>query len=395
MSSHWKPVEANLAEKLNDFVLSDIGDNTKAICTKPKIKCAVKPVTPAIFHSSTYEIDSIDGYLKIIQEDGYLYSRLGNPTCQAVEATMSVLEGAYGSLTFNTGMAAVSSVLFSILKSGDHVICQNPVYSGTYKLLTTYFRRLNVSVTFVGAGSPVEEWASHIKPETKLLFGETLCNPDLSILDLKAFGQLGKEKEILTVVDATFTSPILLKPLKYGIDIVIHSATKYLGGHSDLLAGIASTINQELWSELQLTRSEFGTCLSPHDASLLLRSLTTLPLRMKQHSSNAMSVAKYLESRKDKISAVYYPGLESNEGHQIAKEQMENGYSGMIAFEMKNGLEAARSLVESVKVISLGVSLGGVDSLISHPATMTHGPMIMNDEERKKARVTPGLIRLR
>ncbi|CAD5123162.1 DgyrCDS11532 [Dimorphilus gyrociliatus] len=394
MSSHWTPIEADLADKLRDFKLSQIGENTKAICTKPKLKSVVKPVVPAICHSSTFEIESVEDYLKILKEDGYIYSRLGNPTCQAVEATVSALEEAYGSLTFNTGMAAISSILISILKSGDHVICQNPVYSGTYKFLSTYLSRLNVTTTYIPAGSPIEVWAAEIKPETKVLYGETPCNPDMAVLDLKRFGELGKKHQIITIIDSTFASPTITKPLNYGIDIVVHSATKYMGGHSDLMGGVAATNSQALWSELQITRSELGSNLSPHEAALLLRGLKTLPIRMKRHSDNALSIARYLESRKDKISRVFYPGLQSHPGHEIAKQQMKDGYGGMVSFEMKNGLEGARAMVESLKVINLGVSLGGVDSLISHPASMTHGPMIMDDEERKKARITSGLIRL-
>ncbi|CAD5124436.1 DgyrCDS12719 [Dimorphilus gyrociliatus] len=394
MSSKWKPATSDLSDRLLGIQLSDIGDSTKVISSKLKSSTrAVEPIIQPIYHSAIYKISSVDDYLKILEEDGFIYGRLCNPSCQAVEVSLASLEDAYGSLTFSSGMGAISTIFLECLKANDHIVCQYPLYSGTFEVLKKLMAQFNVSVSWLNSDSDMQDWEAAIKPNTVMLYGETPCNPIMSILDLIEFAALGKKRGILTVVDATFGSPVLFKPLNYGIDIVLHSATKYIGGHSDVIAGVLSTRNEKLWSRLLIARSLYGTILSPHEASLLLRGLKTLPLRMKKHTENAREIAEYLDSRKDKVSNVLYPGLRSHAGHKIIQQQMPNGCGGMMSFEMKDGLDAAVRFIESVRVIHLGVSLGGVESLMCHPATMTHGPMLMNDEERERAFVTPGLIR--
>jgi len=406
MSKHWFPSKTEFqVPELGGLSLDNVADGTKVVAGRLYDPVAAKiaregghreePLVQPIVHSTTYRIPNVNYYGKILKEGGYIYTRLGSPTCNAVEATVNQLEGGAGSLVFSSGMAAISSVLTTFLKKGDHVVACHPLYSGTQEVMLKFLRdKFNIDVTFVGYS--IDEYRSAIRPNTKVLYGETPCNPFNSILDLEQLSKLGREGQghgpIVTVVDSTFASPYLQKPIDFGIDVVIHSATKYLGGHTDLLAGIATTRTIEQWRELLVTRRAYGGTLSPYDANLLLRGLKTLHLRVERQSDNAQRLAEYLESRDDKIRTVFYPGLKSNPGHAIACRQMKK-FGGMISFDMKGGLEAAKTVAESVRLISLAVSLGGVESLIEHPATMTHGPMIMADCDREEGNILPGLLR--
>lgn len=262
MSSKWKPTTSDLEDRLLGIQLSEVGNNTKAICSRTKTNGQViEPIIQPIYHSAIYKISSVNAYLKILEDDGFIYGRLGNPSCQAVETTLASLEDAYGSLTFSCGMGAISTVFLECLKTGDHIVCQYPLYSGTYEILKKYLKKFNISITWVKTGSDISEWESAIRPETAMLYGETPCNPTMAILDLVEFANLGQKRGIITVVDATFGSPALFKPLNFGIDIVLHSATKYIGGHSDVIAGVLSTNSKELWSRLLKARSCFGSIL--------------------------------------------------------------------------------------------------------------------------------------
>jgi len=228
-----------------------------------------------------------------------------------------------------------------------------------------------------------------------VLYGETPSNPVLSITDLEKFGKLGeslRSKGVITMIDSTFASPYLQKPLQYGIDMVIHSATKYLGGHTDLVAGVVTTRTEEQWSNLMVLRRTFGGVLSPFEGSLLLRGIKTLHVRVPRQSSTAQRLAEYLEAQPG-VAKVHYPGLKSHPGHQVAKRQMKM-FGGMITFVMKGGIEPARLFVEGVRIFTLAVSLGGIESLVEHPATMSHGPMIMSPEERRESHIEDGLIRM-
>ncbi|XP_052061814.1 L-methionine gamma-lyase-like [Mytilus californianus] len=394
MSRKWQPPLTTLERGLHGLNLENVSMDTVATSARFVFDGgpSTEPLVPPIYHASTYKLKSVDDYLKILDEGGYIYSRLNNFTCDSVQAAINVIEGGKGTLVFNTGMSAISTALFCFLKSGDHIIICNPVYSGIYDIAVNMFPKFNIEVSFVQAGSSVEEYTKQIKPNTKMLYGETPCNPNMAILDLEEFGKLGKSRNILTMVDNTFASPYLQPVIKYGIDISMHSCTKYLGGHSDLIAGSLTFSSVELWQTTIRYQTTLGASLSPHDASLLLRGIKTLPLRMERHSSNAMKVAKYLEKH-PKINYVLYPGLESHPHHQIAKKQMKS-FSGMMSVEAKGGLGGGRILAENLRIVQLAVSLGGVESLIQHPATMTHGPMLMSDEDRRSGGITDGMVRI-
>jgi len=388
MSRHWLPGKT---ERQAAGDLDDVTDETRLVTSRLHDETREEPLVQPIVHSSTYRIQNVKHYEDILNQGGRLYVRLGNSTCESVEVTVNELEGGAGSIVFGSGMAAISTALLTCLKSGDHIVCCHPLYSGTYDLMTKHLQqRYNITVTFVGYD--IEEYRKAIRPNTKVLFGETPCNPLLSVLDVEELAKLARSHPgLTTILDTTYATPYLLKPIKYGIDIVIHSGTKYLGGHSDLCAGIVTARTVDQWKEIMVGRRTFGGILSPFEASLLLRGLKTLHVRVDRQCNTAAQLAQLLESH-DKIKAVYYPGLKSNPGHDIAKRQMKK-FGAMIGFELKGGLEAAKTFVQSVRVITLAVSLGGVESLVEHPATMTHGSMIMSNEERKEANIADGLIR--
>jgi len=391
MSKHWKPAISTL--EADGVAVNKLGEGTRVLSAHLKFnKRLNKPLVMPIHHTSTYKVDSVDEYLEILQDGGYIYERLGNPSVQDAECRIRNLEGGAGTLVFNTGMSCICTILIGLLKAGDHVICQNPIYSAVHAFLSKVLIKFNIEYTWVTAGSGVEEYKKNIKPNTRLMIGESPSNPRIDVIDLEAFAELGRSHNILTLVDTTYVSPCLVQPIKYGIDLVVHSGTKYMGGHSDSMAGVLTVKSPEVFSQLQVLRAVMGPTMSPFEASLLSRGLKTLPLRMKQHCENGLKVAEFLHNH-PKVGTVFYPGLPSHPGYEIANKQM-SGFSGMMSFEMKDGLEAARTVVENVKIIQLAVSLGGVESLIEHPATMTHGPMIMSDEERAEALITDGLIRL-
>jgi len=298
-----------------------------------------------ITHTSTYKMDSVDDYLRILRESGYLYGRIGNPNSDSVECAVNALEHGQGTLVFTSGMAAITTSLMCFLQAGDHVVCQNPCYSGTFDYLSKILPKFGVDTTWVPGGCDVKIYEENIKPNTKILIGEIACNPNLAVLDVEEFGKLGKKTGILTLVDSTFASPFHLQTLKFGIDIVMHSCTKYLGGHSDLLAGCLTFSNLENWRKVKRYQAVIGVQLSPHDASLLLRGIRTLHLRMPRISSNAQILAEYLEKH-PKIERVIYPGLKSHPQHDIAAKQLMKGFSGMMAIEVKGGLQGGKAFVE-------------------------------------------------
>jgi cystathionine beta-lyase/cystathionine gamma-synthase len=352
------------------------------------------PIIPPIVHTSSYRVRSVKHFQDIVKDGGYAYIRLKNPTCEAVEKAVNELEGGYGSIVFGSGMAAISTALLAFLQPGDHMVAGSPLYGCTHELLTHYIKVHNgVDVTFVN-GDSVDEYKAAIRHNTKLLYGETPSNPILSVLDMEAFGKLSQEAahNIITVVDTTFASPFLLKPILYGVDVVIHSATKYLGGHDDLCAGVVTTQRKDHYQTILGARKVYGGILSPHDASLLLRGIRTIGVRMERQCDTAHHIALFLNNH-PAVCHVHYPGLVSHPQHQIAAQQMDK-FGAMVAFEVKYGLDAAITVVNSLRTFQLALSLGGVDSLVEHPATMTHGPLFMSDNDRKLAHIEDGLIRL-
>ncbi|XP_022082396.1 uncharacterized protein LOC110974817 [Acanthaster planci] len=366
---------------------------TRAVCSLPRLKGRelTTPLVPSISVASTFRINKVDEFMDCLR-DGYIYSRLANHSCESAAHAINSLEGGVGTLVFSSGIGAITTTLLALLKSGDHVIAPNSAYSGTYVLMKTMLPNYGVEVTFIEACN-IEEYKKAIKPNTKIFYGETPCNPCLAVLDLKAFADVAKTvPTAISMVDSTFGSPYLQRPLDLGVDISIHSCTKYLGGHSDIVAGSVSTKDEEILYGVGEFQKQTGSCLSPFDGFLLLRGVRTLPLRMEKHSQNGMKIAQYLEQH-PKVSKVYYPGLPSHPQHEIAKKQM-SAFGGMVVFEMADGLQAAKTLTESVKLITLAVSLGSIESLIEHPASMTHGPYLMTAEDRREGGISDGLVRM-
>lgn len=329
-------------------------------------------LNPPIFQTSTFTFDSIDHVEKVMsfESDDYVYTRGNNPTLRLFENRMAELEHGEGAVAFSSGMAAISSVLFSFLKPGDNVIVHKTLYGSSYSVVTKLLPEYNVEHKIVDLTN-IEEFQNAIDENTKLVYFESPSNPDLSIIDIKTIVKIAHEKDLKVVIDNTFASPYFQNPLLLGADVIVHSATKYICGHGDVVGGVAVSKNNDYIQSLKFEyMCEFGGVMSPFDAWLLLRGLKTLGIRMKQHEENALAVAKFLENH-PKVKKVNYPGLESFKGHNIAKEQM-NGFGAMISFELDGELEDAIKFVEKVKLAQLAVSLGDCETLIELPAAMTH-----------------------
>ena len=361
------------------------GFETRAIHAGQEPDPTTGAIMTPIYTSSTYVQES-PGVHK-----GYDYSRSINPTRKALEACIADLEGSNFGYAFASGMSASATVL-EILSSGDHVIAMDDLYGGTYRLFENVRKRsAGLDFTFCDL-SDVKALEASLKPNTKMIWIETPTNPLLKIADLKAIASFAKHNNLIAVCDNTFCSPFVQNPLEFGFDIVVHSATKYLNGHSDLIGGVVvcSDDKTELAEQLLYLQNAVGSIMNPFDSFLLLRSLKTLPVRMERHCSNAIQIANFLESH-NSIQRVIYPGLESHPQHEIAKEQM-NGFGGMISVEIKGGLEGAKKFLERTKIFSLAESLGGVESLIEHPAIMTHASI--PPEVREEIGISDGLVRL-
>ena len=347
-------------------------------------------ITP-IYQSSTFTFDSAEQGERRFKgvEDGYVYSRLGNPTVHILEERIAKLEGGEAGLAFGSGMAAVSSVLFTLLKAGDHILVSNGIYGCTFGLLQLMQDRFNISHSFSELDSPATI-LNNLQPHTKVIYLETPINPTMTLLDLEMIIQMAKEKGITVVVDNTFCSPYLQQPIKMGSDVVIHSATKYIGGHGDAVAGLAVG-KKELMNEIALSaRKDIGGIMSPFDAWLLLRGLKTLPVRMDRHCQNAKIIAEKLK-RNEFVDAVYFPGDKDSKHHSIYKKQMKNS-GGILTFTIKGSKKDAQKLLNSLKLIKLAVSLGDTETLIQHPATMTHA--VVPEKVRKVMGITDNMLRL-
>ncbi len=344
-----------------------------------------------IYQSSTFAFKSAKQGAALFagEEDGYVYTRLGNPTQAALEREMAFLEGGEAALCFASGMSAIAGVILLHCRNGDNLVSSDTVYGGTHNLYKETLPLWDIQVREVNA-TKLENIEKAIDDRTKLIFIETPANPTLSIIDIAGCASIAKKHNIPLVVDNTFATPYLQRPFELGADIIIHSATKYIGGHGDTIAGIVVG-KKELIDNLraQILR-DLGGVISPLNAWLLLRGLKTLPVRMDRHCTNALEVAKYL-SMHPKINWVKYPGLSTHPQHELAKKQMKN-FGGMITFEVKGGRKAGEKLMNSVGLITLAVSLGDCDSLIEHPASMTHSTY--SAEELEETGITEGLIRL-
>ena len=360
----------------------ELGFATRAVHAGQAPDPTTGAIMTPVYLTSTYVQEWPD------KHKGYDYARTVHPTRQALEQNLASLEGAKFGLCFASGMAATSTVI-EALNPGDHVLCSNDLYGGTYRVFTKVFARYGMTFDFVDATDLAAVEAA-FTPKTKLVWAESPSNPLLKICDLRALAKLAHAKGAKLVVDNTFASPALQRPLALGADVVVHSTTKYLGGHSDVIGGAILTSDEALHKEYKFLQNAVGAVPGPLDCFLLLRGTKTLPLRMERHCSNAMIVAKHLLSHPE-IAKVHYPGLPTHAGHELAKGQM-CGFGGMISFELKGDVERAKRMISSCKIFSLAESLGGVESLIGHPASMTHGSIPR--EERLKAGLVDGLIRL-
>ena len=361
------------------------GFETRAIHSGQEPDPTTGAIMTPIYTSSTYVQES-PGVHK-----GYDYSRSVNPTRKALESCIADLEGSNYGYAFASGMSASATVL-EVLSSGDHIIAMDDLYGGTYRLFENVRKRsAGLDFTFCDL-SDNKVLESSLKPNSKMIWVETPTNPLLKIADLEAISTFAKQNNLIAVCDNTFCSPYVQNPLAFDFDIVIHSATKYLNGHSDLIGGvvICSQGKPELAEQLLYLQNAVGSIMNPFDSFLLLRSLKTLPVRMERHCKNAMHIASFLEAH-DSIEKVIYPGLESHPQYEIAKKQM-NGFGGMISIEIKGGLKSATEFLERTELFSLAESLGGVESLIEHPAIMTHASI--PPEVREEIGISDGLVRL-
>lgn len=355
---------------------------TKAIHIGQEADPATGATITPIYQTSTYTQEALG------KHKGYEYSRSGNPTRKATEVALASLENGQFGLCFASGLAATSTVLF-LLKAGDEVITGNDLYGGTVRLFNKVFSNFNIKFTFVD-GRESKNFEQAITSKTKLIWLETPTNPLLRLTDIKEVSKLGKAKNIIVAVDNTFASPFFQKPLDLGADIVVHSTTKYLGGHSDVVGGAVITNSEELFHKVKFYQNAVGAVSGPFDSWLVLRGIKTLAIRMNKHEENALKIAWFLESH-PKIKKVNYPGLRSHPQHGLAKKQM-SGFGGMISFEVNGDKETAKKIVESTKLFALAESLGGVESLIGHPVTMTHAEV--PDEQKKILGITDNLIRI-
>lgn len=339
-------------------------------------------ILPPIYETATYVLEEVG------KDKGFDYTRSSNPTRQVLEENLAAIEGGKYAICFASGMSAVDSVM-KLLSAGDHVISSDDVYGGVSRHFNRVLARYGLNFSYVNSSEP-EAVRKAIRPETKMLWVETPTNPLLKVTDLVAMADIAKQHDLYLGVDSTFATPVFLRPLEHGVDIVMHSTTKYLSGHNQIIGGALITNRQDIYDEMKFIQKTIGAVPSPFDCWLLLLGLKTLHLRMQRHAVSAQRVAEYLEGH-PKVSKVTYPGLASHPQHEIAKSQM-SGFSGMISFELKGGIAAGKTVMNNVKLCGLAESLGAVETMITHPATMTH--VDVPPEERQARGLTDGLVRL-
>ncbi len=339
-------------------------------------------VIPPIYQTATYILPEVG------RDKGYDYTRSANPTRQMLEQYLAAIEGGKYGVCFSSGMATVDSCL-KLLDSGDHIICSDDVYGGVSRLFNKILKRYNLHFSYVDTSEP-ENVKAALKPETKMLWIESPTNPLMKVTDLEAMAVIAKENGLYYGIDSTFATPVFLRPLEFDADMVVHSTTKYLSGHNQLIGGAVITNREDIFEEMKFVQKTIGAVPSPFDCWLTMLGAKTLHLRMLRHTENAQIIAEYLESH-SKVAKVVYPGLPSHPQHEIAKRQMK-GFSGMMCFELKGGIQAGKILMNSVELCALAESLGAVETMITHPASMTHAEV--PEEERHARGLTDGLVRL-
>jgi cystathionine beta-lyase/cystathionine gamma-synthase len=372
------------------MVLKGKGFSTKAVHAGDKRGSSTGAVVEPIYETSVFAFSSTKELVDVMSEkaEGYVYTRYGNPTIRSVENKMAELEESEDAAVFSSGMAAIATTFFTLVSSGDHVVSTRDLYGGTLEFFIKVLPKFGVEATLVEA-TDLDEIRSAIRSNTKVIYAETPTNPTLKVVDLSEVAKVGREKGATVVVDSTFGSPYNQKPTELGVDIVVHSATKYLGGHNDVTAGVVCG-SERFVQELRKMRRSLGGTLDPLAAWLLSRGLKTLGLRMERHNSNGIRVARYLEKH-PKVKTVHYPGLESHPQHSIAKRQMR-GFGGVVSFEIDGDFETIVKFVENLKLCSLAASLGGTETLVTQPVTASH--YFVNVEDRKRAGITDQLVRL-
>jgi len=368
----------------------DVGFNSKLIHSGGVEDALGSAVTP-IYQTSTFRFKSADHGARCFsgEEDGYIYTRLGNPTIDDLENTLAELENGYGAVVTSSGMAAVNNVYLALLGSGDHMVSHNSVYGPSRSIMEKLYPKLGVESTYVDCTN-LENFKKAIQPNTKLLYLETPANPTIGITDIAAAAEIAHKHNILVCVDNTFCSPYIQKPLDLGADIVLHSMTKFINGHADIVGGAVISKTKTLHDQMSYVMKNVGFNMDPHQSWLTRRGLKTLAIRIERAQENARKVADFLEAH-PKIEWVLYPGLKSHPQYELAKKQM-SGPGSMLSFEVKGGLEAGKKVMDHVHLALLAVSLGGIETLIQHPASMTHSKL--SKEEKDDAGISDGLVRL-
>ena len=367
----------------------NMGFNTKLVHAGDFEDTFGSAVVP-IYQTSTFAFKDAAHGARLFagEEKGYIYTRIGNPTIEALENKLAALENGFGGVAFASGMAAVSTVYLSFLKQGDHMVSTAAVYGPSRGLMENLLHGLGVESTYIDTAD-LELLEKSIQPNTKMLYLETPANPTISLTDIEAASAIAHKHGIIVVVDNTFSSPYLQKPLDLGADIVLHSLTKFINGHADIVGGAVITKTEEHYKKVRKTMTYLGGNMDPHQAYMVIRGVKTLSLRIERATENAKKIAEYLENH-PKVAWVKYPGLKSHPQHELAKKQMKD-FGTMISFELKGGYDAGVVLMNNVKVALLAVSLGGVETLIQHPASMTHASV--PKEKREEAGITDGLVR--
>lgn len=349
-------------------------------------------LTPPLHLTSTFAFESAEhgGDIFAGEKPGHVYSRISNPTCDLLERRIAILEGAEAALANSSGMGSISSVMWTFLSPGDEVICDETLYGCTFAFFTHGLAKFGIKITHVDMTNPANVRAA-ISDKTKIVYFETVANPNMRLVDVVAVSEIAHEHGAKVVVDSTYTTPYLMRPIELGADIVVHSATKYLGGHGDVIAGLVAGSLEDI-TQIRLVgmKDMTGAVMAPFNAMLILRGIKTLQLRMDRHCANAMKVARALEAH-PMVSVVHFPGLESFPQHDLAKRTMKD-FGGMIAFEVIGGIEAGKATMNHLKMIKRAVSLGDAETLIQHPASMTHSTY--TPEERAKHLISEGLIRM-
>ncbi len=366
------------------------GFNTKLVHAgqfKDQFGSAVTP----IYQTSTFGFENADHGAACFsgESDGYIYTRIGNPTIGALEDAVAELEGGYRGVATGSGMGAVTAVYFAFLGAGSHIVSHNAVYGPSRGVMETFFRKFGVESTYVDA-SNAENVRNAIQENTKLIYLETPANPTMDLTDLEEVVKIAKEHNIPVCVDNTFSSPYLQKPFEYGVDVVLHSMTKFINGHADIVAGMVVTRTEEHYQNIRNAMVNIGSNMDPHQAYMVSRGLKTLSIRMDRAMENAQKVAEYLEAH-PKVEWVRFPGLKSHPQYELAQKQM-SGPGSTLAFELKGGLTAGKTMMDNVHLALLAVSLGGIETLIQHPASMTHSKL--TKEMRESAGITDGLVRM-